>query len=225
MNPIVMKRLLLLVIVLAGVGFAVAYRDRIDIEVLKETVSSAGIWGPILFMLIYAIGTVFFLPGLILTMAGGVIFGPYLGTFYNLTAATIGAGAAFLVARYIAGDWVQKKAGKRTEALMNGVNEEGWKFVAFVRLVPLFPFNLLNYALGLTQIRFWTYFITSYIAMLPGAIAYTYLGYAGGAAASGDEETVKKVMIAFALLAVVGFLPSLIKRLRGNKNMDIDKKS
>ena len=93
-----------------------------------------------------------FLPGSVITLAGGALFGPVWGTFYSLTGATAGAAAAFLVARYLASDWVHRKAGGWTKQLIEGVDKEGWRFVAFVRLVLLFPFNLLNYALGLTRI-------------------------------------------------------------------------
>jgi uncharacterized membrane protein YdjX (TVP38/TMEM64 family)/rhodanese-related sulfurtransferase len=165
-------------------------------------------------MLVYALAAVLFLPGSVLTLAGGALFGPVLGTFYNLTGATLGATLAFLIARYLASDWVAKKAGGRVKQLINGVEGEGWRFVAFVRLVPLFPFNLLNYALGLTRLKFSHYLIATYVFMLPGAIAYTYLGYAGREAVAGGEGMIQKGLLALALLAVVAFLPRLIGRLR-----------
>ena len=151
-----------------------------------------------MFILIYALVTVLFLPGSVITLAGGALFGPVLGTFLNLTGATLGAALAFLVSRYLASDWIADKAGGKVKQLINGVEGEGWRFVAFVRLVPLFPFNLLNYALGLTKIRFMHYLIATYVFMLPGAIAYTYLGYAGREAIGGGEGLIQKVLIAFA---------------------------
>ena len=99
--------------------------------------------------------------------------------------------------------------------LKEGVENEGWRFVAFVRLVPLFPFNLLNYALGLTRIRFLHYLLATYICMLPGAIAYTYLGYAGREAIGGGEDLIQKALLALALLAAVAFLPRIIRKFRG----------
>jgi rhodanese-related sulfurtransferase len=98
--------------------------------------------------------------------------------------------------------------------LINGVEGEGWRFVAFLRLVPLFPFNLLNYALGLTRLRLLPYVIATYLFMLPGAIAYTNLGYAGREAVAGGEGMIQKGLLALALLAVVAFLPRLIGNLR-----------
>jgi len=220
MNPKVL-RILLFIALLAGVVLAVLYRDRFDAQALATWIKDAGPAAPLLFMLIYAIATVLFLPGSVLTLAGGALFGPVLGTFYNLTGATIGATLAFLVSRYLASDWVAQRTGGRLKQLINGVEGEGWRFVAFVRLVPLFPFNLLNYALGLTRIPLLQYVVASYICMLPGAIAYTYLGYAGREAAAGGEGLIQKGLLALALLAAVAFLPRLIGKLRKQPMLDV----
>lgn len=215
-------RISILLLLVAGIVIAIIYRDQFDASALESWVKGAGSAGPIVFMLIYIIGTVFFLPGSVLTLAGGALFGPVFGTFYNLTAATIGAMISFIAARYLAHDWVEKKTGGRMKQLKQGVEGEGWKFVAFVRLVPLFPFNILNYALGLTKIKFSHYSIATYIFMLPGAIAYTYLGYVGREAVAGGDGLIQKIMLALALLAIVGFLPSLIGRLRRGPMMDVE---
>ena len=214
-------RLLLLAVVVTGIVIAFLYRDQFDAAALEQWVQEAGLAGPVVFMAIYAIGTVFFLPGSVLTLVGGALFGPVLGTFYNLTGATVGAALAFLVARYLASDWVEQKTGGRLRQLKEGVEGEGWRFVAFVRLVPLFPFNLLNYALGLTRIRLSHYLIATYLFMLPGAIAYTYLGYAGREAIAGSEDLIQKGLLGLALLAVVAFLPRLIGRLRRGPMMGV----
>jgi rhodanese-related sulfurtransferase len=100
---------------------------------------------------------------------------------------------------------------------VDGVAREGWRFVAFTRLVPIFPFNLLNYALGATPIRFLPYLLASAVCMLPGTAAYTYLGYLGREAAGGAEGLVHKGLLGLALLAVALFLPSLVRRLRQPK--------
>jgi uncharacterized membrane protein YdjX (TVP38/TMEM64 family)/rhodanese-related sulfurtransferase len=210
-----------LLVLVAGIALAVLYRDKFDVAALEGWIEDAGIWAPLLFMAVYAIAAALFLPGSVLTLAGGALFGPVLGTFYNLTGATIGATLAFLIARYLASDWVANKAGGRLKQLINGVEGEGWRFVAFTRLVPLFPFNLLNYALGLTRIRLSHYLLATYTCMLPGAIAYTYLGYAGREAVGGGEGLVQKALLALALLAVVAFLPRLIGKLRRGPMMDI----
>ena len=207
-------RIIVFVFLIAGIATAVTYRKQFDVDVLGDWLAGAGVMAPLLFIGIYAISTVLLIPGSVLTIAGGVLFGPIWGTFYNLTGATIGATMAFLIARYLTSNLVSRKTGGRLRQLIDGVEAEGWRFVAFVRLVPLFPFNLLNYALGLTRIRLFHYMITSYICMLPGAIAYTYLGYAGRNAVAGGEGMIKKALLGLGLLALVAFLPRLIKRLR-----------
>ncbi len=212
-------RLLLFSVLLGGIVLAVIYRDAIDITVIQNQIEQSGVLAPLIFMLIYILATVFFLPGSMMTLVGGALFGPVMGVFYNLTAATIGAVLAFLAARYLASDWVARKSAGRLKELVNGVEQEGWRFVAFVRLVPLFPFNLLNYALGLTRIRLLDYTLATYICMLPGAIAYTYLGYIGREAATGGESLIQKAMLALALLAVVAFLPRFIRQWSLNKKM------
>ncbi|MDT8384133.1 MAG: VTT domain-containing protein [Gammaproteobacteria bacterium] len=214
-------RIVLFILLIVGIALAVINREAFDAAALEIWVRDAGPAGPLLFMLIYALGTVLFLPGSVLTLAGGALFGPVLGTLYNLTGATLGATLAFLVSRYLASAWVEKKTGGRLQQLKQGVEGEGWRFVAFVRLVPLFPFNLLNYALGLTRIRLSHYIIASYLCMLPGALAYTYLGYAGREAVAGGSGMIQKGLLALALLAVVAFLPRLIGRLRQRPMLSI----
>ena len=186
----------------------------VEVAAVIRTIDAFGLWAWLVFMLVYAVGTVFFFPGSILTLAGGAMFGPILGTFINLTGATLGAVLSFLVARYFASNWVEQKTDGRLKQLKEGVEKEGWRFVAFVRLVPLFPFNLLNYALGVTRIRFIDYLLATYLFMLPGAIAYTYMGYAGRAAVTGTEDMIQKGLLALALLAAVIFLPRMIGRFR-----------
>lgn len=210
-------KLLLLVILVTGIAFVVSYRDQIDAGAIQNWIEDYGNAAPLLFMLIYIIGTVFFFPGSVVTLLGGALFGPVLGTFYNLTAATIGSMLSFLIARYLASNWVEKKTAGKLKQLINGVENEGWRFVALTRLVPLFPFNLLNYGLGLTKIKFTHYGLATYIFMLPGTIAYTYLGYIGKEAATGGDDLMPKVIIALALLGLVAFLPRIIGSIRKGK--------
>lgn len=210
-----------LAFIVAGITLVISYRDQLDATAIQSWIEEAGSAAPLLFMFVYIVGTVFFLPGAVLTLLGGALFGPVLGTVYNLTAATIGSMLSFLVSRYLASSWVEKKTGGKLKQLMNGVENEGWRFVAFTRLVPLFPFNLLNYGLGLTKIKFTHYSIATYIFMLPGAIAYTYLGYIGKEAATGGEGLIQKAMLALALLGMVAFLPRLIGSVRKGAMLSI----
>ena len=167
-------------------------------------------------MILYALATVTFVPGVLFALAGGALFGPFWGSIWNLTGATLGATLAFLVARYLVGDWVARQAGGLLKRVIDGVDAEGWRFVAFVRLVPLFPFNLSNYVLGLTRIPLHHYVIATFVCMMPGAVAYTWLGHAGRGALTGEADTVRYGLLALGLLAAIALLPRLIARLRGS---------
>jgi uncharacterized membrane protein YdjX (TVP38/TMEM64 family) len=204
------------------IGLAVAWRDRFDVAALQTWVESAGSAAPLVFIALYAAATVLFLPGSVITLAGGVLFGPVWGTLWSLTGATLGASLSFLIARYLGGDWIARRAGPRLSRLNDGVAAEGWRFIAFVRLVPLFPFNLLNYALGLTRIAFLPYVLASALFMLPGALAFTWLGYAGREALSGGEGTVRAILVALALVTSMAFLPRWIRKLRAKPMPDIE---
>ena len=220
MNKTAMRWVLGLALLVA-IAFALAWRDRFDAAALQVWVEGAGAAGPVLFMGLYAVATVLFLTGAVLTLAGGALFGPLWGTLWNLTGATLGAALAFLIARHLGADWVARRAGPRLQRLNEGVASEGWRFVAFVRLVPLFPFNMLNYTLGLTRISFVTYMLATWVFMLPGAFAYTWLGHAGREALSGGDGLVRNVTIAASLLAAVALLPSLVRKLRAKPMLEV----
>ncbi len=209
-----LRRGVILLVLLAGIAAAVVLREHFSVELLTESVGQLGWLAPLVFIAGYAIATVFFFPGLLFTLAGGVLFGPFYGTLYNLTGATLGATLAFLLARFLAFDWVALRTGKRLRQLVEGVENEGWRFVAFVRLVPLFPFNLLNYALGLTKIPLAHYVITSLLFMAPGGAAYTYLGYAGRELAGGGEDVIRKGLLALAVVASIAFISRILMKLR-----------
>ena len=198
----------------AGLLLAFANRQTLSGDALSRWLAAAGAWAPVAFIVVYAAATVVFFPGAVLTLAAGALFGAVPGALYSLTGATLGALLAFVIARYLAADWVARRAGGRLKQLIEGVEAEGWRFVAFVRLVPLFPFNLVNYALGLTRIPLLAYAAASFVCMFPGALAYAWLGYAGRAALGGGEGAIRSALLALALLAFVAFLPRLIRRYR-----------
>ena len=207
-------RIALLVALAAAAAIAYLHRGRFETAALEDWVRGAGWLGPVLFIASYAVATVLFVPGSVITLAGGALFGPVWGTFYSLAGATLGAGASFLAARYLAAGWVSRKAGGPLKRVIAGVEAEGWRFVAFARLMPLFPFNLLNYALGLARISFAGYIVASFVFMLPAAFAYTWLGYAGREAIGGGEDFVRTGLVALSLMGALAFLPRLVGRLR-----------
>ncbi len=173
-------------------------------------VEGLGPWAGLAFVLGYALATVLFAPGSILTLAGGAIFGLARGTAYVFAGATLGASLAFLVARYGARRAVERRlaANPRFAAIDRAVAREGRKVVFLLRLSPVFPFNLLNYGLGLTKVRFVDYLLAC-LGMLPGTFLYVYYGKAIGsvaAVASGagaQKGTEQWLFLGLGLLATV----------------------
>ena len=209
-----LPRALVLAVVLAGIAWVVANRDLLDPAALDAWLSGFGSAAPIVFVAGYAAGAVLFLPATPFALAGGALFGPVWGAVLNLIGATAGATLGFLVARYLAQAWVARRAGGGLKRLMDGVDAEGWRSVAFVRLVPLFPFSLTSYALGLTRIRLAPYVVTTLICIAPAAIAFTWLGHAGRQALSGDGTAISYGVLALGLLVALAFVPRFIKRFR-----------
>jgi uncharacterized membrane protein YdjX (TVP38/TMEM64 family) len=186
-----------------------------------QWVEGLGVWGPIVFILGYAVAAVAFIPGSLLTLAAGAIFGLAKGTVYTLIGATLGASAAFLVARYGARGAIERRIAGNAKfaAIDRAVGREGFKIVALLRLSPVFPFNLLNYALGLTRVSFWQYLAAS-VAMLPGTLLYVYYGKAAGslAALAGGAKTEKGpgdwIVLGLGLVATIA-VTTFVTRLAG----------
>jgi uncharacterized membrane protein YdjX (TVP38/TMEM64 family)/rhodanese-related sulfurtransferase len=206
-------RLALGIAIIGAIAWAIFNRSVFDPASLDAWLKSFGVFGPVIYVLVFALGTIAFVPGSLFALAGGVLFGPIWGSVLNLLGATLGASLAFLVARYLGGSWVLRKTEGSFNRVVSGIEAEGWRFIALVRLVPIFPFNITNYALGLTRIGFLPYVITSFICMAPGAVAFTWLGYAGREAVNGNGASIKYALLALGLLAVIAFLPRLFKRI------------
>lgn len=177
-------------------GFAVlvalffAGREAGDLVTrFAESVEDLGVWGPAAFILGYAVATVAMLPGSLLTLAAGAIFGLLEGVAYVFVGATLGATAAFLLSRTVARGWVERwlEGNDKVQVIDRAVGREGLKIVALMRLSPVFPFNLLNYALGLTRVRA-SHYVIACLGMIPGTFLYVYVGKVIGevAAVAGD---------------------------------------
>lgn len=154
-------------------------------------ISGLGPVGPLIFIALYILACVLLLPGSILTLGAGVVFGVVLGSIVVSIASTVGATCAFLIGRYLARGWVAGRiAGSdKFKAIDEAVGREGWKIVVLTRLSPIFPFSLLNYAFGLTKVSFRHYFFASWLGMIPGTIMYVYIGsLAGDLATLGTGE-------------------------------------
>ncbi|HXU76376.1 MAG TPA: TVP38/TMEM64 family protein [Methylomirabilota bacterium] len=143
-----------------------------------DWIAKLGPWGPVMFVGLYVVATVLFVPGSVLTLGAGAVFGVTLGSVYVSISATLGATAAFLVGRYLARDAIARKIEKNEKfaTIDRAVAEEGWKIVLLTRLSPVFPFSLLNYAFGLTRVKLSHYVLASWLGMIPGTVLYVYLG-------------------------------------------------
>lgn len=208
------KKIAVFAVLVALAVAAYFSRHHLRIDLLVARFRSLGPWGPVAYILLYLVAPPLLIPGSPITIAGGALFGPVWGTVYTILGATGGASFAFIIARYLAGEWVEKRTGGILRRLKEGVEEEGWRFVAFTRLVPLFPFNLLNYAFGLTRVKFSHYAAASFFCMLPGAAAYSFIGYAGREAAAGSEGLILKIGTAVGLLLFVSMIPRAVKAWR-----------
>ena len=181
---------------------------------LRDWIGGFGIAAPLVFMAIYAVATVAFFPGTPLSLLAGLVFGPVLGTLWTVIGATIGATLAFLVGRYTARGLVEGWIAKdeRVRKLDEGVERQGWRMLLITRLVPVFPFNLQNYAYGITKVGFGTYVLLTAICIIPGAAVYTF---AGGSLASAQQNLTRTFIylgVAAVLLVVLSLVPSWIRR-------------
>lgn len=158
---------------------------------MLDWVGNQGLLGIVVFVALYVLATVVAMPASLLTLGAGAVYGPWLGFAVVSLASTLGATAAFLVARYIARAWITQRvaANPRFRALDEGVAAEGGKLVLLTRLSPVFPFNLQNFGYGLTRIPVMHYVFASWIGMMPGTMMYVYLGYAAGSVAAGGERS------------------------------------
>ena len=176
-----------------------------------QWVDDLGAIAPIAFILIYIIATVAFLPGSILTLGAGVLFGIIQGSIYVFIGATIGATLAFLVGRYLARGWISKKiaGNQKFSAIDRAVGREGLKIVLLTRLSPVFPFNLLNYSLGITSVSLIDYVLGS-VGMIPGTIMYVYIGsLAGSIATIGSDIQPDANPIAQWTIRIIGFIATV----------------
>jgi uncharacterized membrane protein YdjX (TVP38/TMEM64 family) len=181
------------------------------IPIFAEWVKGLGVWGPVAFIAGYVVAAVLFIPGSLLTLAGGAIFGLTKGVMIVFLAAVLGSSAAFLVSRYVARSSIERRlAGNaRFDAIDRAVGAQGRKIVFLLRLSPVFPFTLLNYGLGLTNVRFVDYVIAS-IGMLPGTLLYVYYGKViGDVAALAGGTAMEKGPADYAIL-ILGLAATIV---------------
>jgi uncharacterized membrane protein YdjX (TVP38/TMEM64 family) len=178
-------------------------------DLLKQAldwIGQLGPWAALIFILLYIVATVGFIPGSVLTLGAGALFGVAWGSVYVSIGSTLGATCGFLVGRYFARDAIaQKISGNATFAAIDkAVADEGWKIVFLTRLSPVFPFTLLNYAFGLTQVKLRHYVLASWIGMMPGTVMYVYLGSLANASVGRHTRTTGEwILYGVGLLATI----------------------
>lgn len=202
-------------LLLAAIGcFAVAFMLLPVSDYLGyflASIESLGVWGPVLFVLVYAVATVAMVPGLVLTLASGFVFGVVIGSVVVSAGSMLGATAAFLVGRNFAREYVEGLTRKfpKFAAIDRAVEQAGFKIVLLTRLSPAFPFNVINYLYGATRVTLKNYLVASWIGMLPGTIMYVYLGTVAKSLTdllAGKAE----VGIAAKVLQWVGLLATIV---------------
>ncbi len=213
-------RLALLVLIVLG-GLAATRFTPVGELLTREGIVDAvdgvrsSVWTPLLFVLLYAGATALAIPGTVLTLAGGALFGVFWGTVFNSIGANIGANLAFLEARYLGRDGVQRLAGRRLAALDAATREHGFKGLLVLRLVPLVPFNALNFGSGLTAISWSAYALATVVGIFPGTLIYTNFA---DALLQGSQDASQaafvRALISGLLLVALSLLPALLRRLR-----------
>src|SRR6266700_5210478 len=195
--------------VAVGIGIVLALKYFHVQDVLQaalDWIGKLGPWGPVIFIGLYVVATVLFVPGSVLTLGAGAVFGVALGSVCVSISATLGATAAFLVGRYLARDAIARKIEKNEKfaTIDRAVADEGWKIVLLTRLSPVFPFTLLNYAFGLTRVKLSHYVVASWLGMIPGTVMYVYLGSLINVGAGRRQRTTGEwVLYSVGLLATV----------------------
>jgi uncharacterized membrane protein YdjX (TVP38/TMEM64 family) len=192
-----------------------------NIQKLKGWINGFGIIAPLVYIGLYIIAALFFLPGLPVSLLAGIAFGPLLGALYADIGATLGATAAFLVARYAARGMVEgwAQSNEQFRKIDEGVEKQGWRMLMITRLVPLFPYNVQNFAYGLTKINVVTFMIVSFICMLPGAVAFTFMA---GAIVAGESPMQILIYLSIGAVLLVGMslIPGYLQKKKG---ISIDK--
>ena len=205
-----------LVAIILAVVYGFHLQQYLEKERLRQWIAGYGMWGPLVYLLVWFLAPPLFLPGLPITLAGGILFGPFWGVVYTAIGSCGGATLAFLVARYLVRHWVAHKiAGTRLAHLDEKVASQGWEIVAFTRLIPIFPFFLLNYAFGLTRISLKAYVVATFLGMLPVTIAYVY--FAANVLDLLHGKFSRGLIIGFLMLALVSLIPFVYKKFKARR--------
>jgi uncharacterized membrane protein YdjX (TVP38/TMEM64 family) len=192
-------------------------KDYLTAEALGSFLQTAGIWAPVVFMVIYAAGVCFFIPGTLLTGLGAAIFGPYWGFVYVWFGAMAGASAAFVIGRTLGREFAAGLIGNKLKKYDDAIERNGFATVLYLRLV-YFPFTPMNFGMGLTKVRFWDYFMGTGLGIIVGTFIFTFfIGTLKEVWVSGDwgQLISFKVFFSIGLFIFSFFIPKIIKKVKG----------
>ncbi len=206
-------RLAILALALVGGAIAAIALGGPSKDAITDAVGSTGVAGPLVFIALYVALTVLLVPGTLLTAAGGILFGVALGTALSLVSATLAATICFLIGRRLGREHVEQIAGKRVARLDEWIARNGFAAVLYVRLIPLVPFNALNYVAGISAVDLRSYVAATAVGIIPGTFAYTALG------GSFDEPTSPEFLAAVALIVVLAVAAPLVQRVARRRGL------
>jgi len=194
-------------------------KNYLTADALGGFLEGAGLWAPVVYMMIYAVGVCLFVPGTLLTGLGAAIFGAYWGFLYVWIGAMMGAGAAFFIGRTLGRDFAASLIGDKLKKYDDAIERNGFATVLYLRLV-YFPFTPMNFGMGLTKVRFWDYIAGTGLGIIVGTFIFTFfIGTLKDVWASGNwgELISFKVFFSIGLFIVSFFIPKIIKRIKGEK--------
>lgn len=187
-------------------------KDALSIDSIQTFLQGFGMWGPVVYIVMYIVLTVMFFPASVLTISGGFVFGLFWGTIYAIIGATIAATVAFLIARYLAKDWVEKTSGKTFKKYNKKLSEKGFETVAILRLLFL-PYIPLSYAAGASSVSLVAFILATFLTNIPGGFAFAYLGQ--------SITNPKTIAIAVVMIVLVMMIPKLVKKILAKKGKNV----
>lgn len=220
------KLVLLAILVVSGLAassylFGQDVRDpKKLVSKLQQIVGDLGALAPAAFIAIQSVGPFLFLPAIPMAIAAGALFGPVWGAVWSLIGNVIGAVLSFLAGRALGQEFVEKRAKGKVLTVKSMIDREGWRFVAFIRLVPILPFGVINMILGTTSISLRAYTLTTLACMAPGSAVFAYVGHTGRKAAEGAEDTARSIGIAVGLLLLLSGIPAAIRWARYRQSLE-----
>jgi len=194
---------LCLILIIIGISFTFNRSDRLTVEGARDYILGKGVWAPAVFYLLYLLTSVIVFPGLLLSTASGMIWGPWLGTFYTVTAATLASFLPFTLARVFGRELLAKwTKGTKIEVCDRFLAKNGFVTIVLVRMIPLFPWDAVNYGAGLCGFRFRSYALATLIGIIPGSLTYNLIGDALGKPLDTSRLTLIGAVVGSTLVAM-----------------------